>query len=222
MTELIPNNPISYQQQRPILFKHLDFVGDVLDVGCNAGANLNYLINNFNNVGFTMGLDYNEEAIAFAKKSLSHAKVCNLNNLVELETLIKNQSFDTIIIADVLEHILYPLDVVKILFSRLKPNGKIIISVPNTGYYTTLINFFLRKWPRNDRGIYDKTHIHFFFKRNLIELLPPNAHFKLINRTFKLVEHKSVFLDKVFIPIIPFIPFIRDFFTFQYIIQITK
>ena len=216
------NNPISYQLERPILFKHLEFVGDVLDVGCNAGANINFLKRNYDNVGFSMGLDYNDTAINVAKETLSIAQVCNFNDLEQLSTILSNKSFNTIIIADVLEHLLYPKQVVEILYSKLKPNGKIIISLPNTGYYATLFHFFRRKWPRNERGIYDKTHIQFFFKRNLQDIVPVSAEYKLINRTFKLVEYKSVFLDKIFIPIIPFIPIIRDFFTFQYILEIRK
>lgn len=216
------NNPISYQMARPILFEHLGFVGDVLDIGCNAGANLNYLQENFDTVSSTMGLDYNAEAIKEAKKNLTDAEVCNLNDLTSLKHVLRGKTFDTILIADVLEHILFPTDVVKILVKTLKPKGKIIISLPNTGYYTTLFYFFARKWPRNERGIYDKSHIHLFFKRNLIDVVPPNHQFKIINRTYKLLEHKTVFLDKVFVPIIPYIPIIRDFFTFQYIIEISK
>jgi len=215
-----PNNPISYQLHRPILFKNQNHIGDVLDIGCNAGANLIYLKNNFDTVGDTMGLDYNAEAIQEAQKHLSEARVCNFNDLKELENLLKNKQFDTIIVADVLEHLLYPAEVVEILTNTLKPNGKIIVSLPNTGYYTTLFYFFTRKWPKNTRGIYDKTHIQIFFKRNLGDIVPENASFKIVTRTYKLVEHKSVFLDKVFIPIIPFIPIIKDFFTFQYIIEI--
>lgn len=218
MTE--PNNPISYQLERPTLFKNLSFVGDVLDVGCNAGANVNYLKRNYSNVGFTMGLDYNESAIKAAKNIFAQADVCNFNDLEELNAILSSKSFDTIIVADVLEHLLYPAKVVDLLFSKLKPNGKIIISLPNTGYYATLFHFFRRKWPKNDRGIYDKTHIQIFLKRNLQDIVPKNAHFTIVNRTYKLLEYKSVFLDKVFIPIIPFIPVIRDFFTFQYIIEI--
>lgn len=221
MTNMDINNPISYQMERPLLFKHLNFVGDVLDIGCNAGANLNYLQKNFDSVGFTMGLDYNAEAIKHAKKTISSAHVCNLNDLSSLIEILENKTFDTIIIADVLEHVLFPSKIVKILTTKLNPNGRIIISLPNTGYYSTLLYFFLRKWPRNARGIYDKTHIQIFFKRNLSEIVPASYNFKIVNRTFKLLEYKTVLLDKVFIPIAPYLPFIRDFFTFQYIIEIT-
>lgn len=216
------NNPKSYQMPRPVLFEKLDFVGDVLDVGCNAGANLRYLLKEFDSTGLTMGLDYNPEAIKEAQLSLSKAEVCDFNNLIELERLLKNRRFDTIIVADVLEHLLYPEAVVSILVKTLNEKGKIIVSLPNTGYYATLFHFFARKWPKNDRGIYDKTHIQIFFKRNLQDVVPIGASFKIIKRTFRLLEYRAVFLDKIFIPIIPFIPILRDFFTFQYIIKITK
>jgi len=61
MTE--PNNPISYQLERPTLFKHLSFVGDVLDIGCNAGANVNYLKLPVDNVELSFNLPGNPKAV---------------------------------------------------------------------------------------------------------------------------------------------------------------
>lgn len=69
--------------------------------------------------------------------------------------------FDVVICADVLEHLLDPALVLRQLRERLVPGGKLIASLPNSG------NFYFRaivasgRFPKEDKGLFDRTHLHF-------------------------------------------------------------
>ncbi len=72
-----------------------------------------------------------------------------------------SERFDYILCADVLEHLLECPKVLVQLRSLLKPNGRLIVSVPNSG------NFYFRavvlsgRFPQDEKGLFDRTHIHF-------------------------------------------------------------
>ena len=73
----------------------------VLDVGCNDAYIGKY--SDPSNVFY--GLDYLPESVNKAKKTYKDAMLYDLNNLKDLPWGI---TFDTLIFADVLEHVLYP------------------------------------------------------------------------------------------------------------------
>jgi SAM-dependent methyltransferase/Tfp pilus assembly protein PilF len=98
--------------------------GLVLDLGCGTGTLADFY------KGFYSGVDISEVAIEAAKKTrrpevdFKQADICDYR-------IYDGCQFDTIVIAEVLEH----LDDDKELFDNVKrlltPNGRLIISVPN-------------------------------------------------------------------------------------------
>lgn len=106
-----------------------DIKGDVLEVGCGLGANINYILRNTRAQTYT-GIEPDKELAARALSSSTHnPKVKAIFNA----TLSDNwdKTFDTILYIDVLEHILD--DQEEILRARrfLRPNGNLIILVPS-------------------------------------------------------------------------------------------
>jgi SAM-dependent methyltransferase len=83
---------------------------------------------------------------------------------IEENSLIKsiNQKFDIILMMDVLEHCVHPVDVLKSLQKIIKPNGKIIITGPNVAYWAVRKDLLLGRWNYTDSGILDRTHLHFY------------------------------------------------------------
>ena len=54
----------------------------------------------------------------------------------------------------------------------LNQNGQIVICLPNVRHWSTFYHLYVRGiWPANDRGIFDKTHLHFFARRNILQLI---------------------------------------------------
>ena len=79
--------------------------------------------------------------------------------------------FDCIVFADVLEHLRDPWTVVRWGASLLATDGCIVVSVPNVGNLQTFWALLVRrKWPYKPVGIFDRTHLRFFTRRNLPDL----------------------------------------------------
>lgn len=85
--------------------------------------------------------------------------------------------FDVIICADVLEHLIDPWTVVDKIAKYLKPNGKLIVSIPNIREMKTMFALFFKADFKYDPagGILDKTHLRFFCKKNIRQLLTTPA-----------------------------------------------
>lgn len=92
---------------------------------------------------------------------------------IEKENLPFEESyFDAIVCGDVLEHLVDPWQVIKKLGVYLKPEGKIIVSVPNIRNYKALSKIIFKGDFAYDPhgGILDKTHLRFFCKKNVSQL----------------------------------------------------
>lgn len=78
--------------------------------------------------------------------------------------------FDLILCADVIEHLLEDAKVMVQLRSLLAPRGKLIVSVPNSGnlYFRAMI--LLGRFPQDEKGLFDRTHIHFRVWTGWLEL----------------------------------------------------
>jgi 2-polyprenyl-3-methyl-5-hydroxy-6-metoxy-1,4-benzoquinol methylase len=79
--------------------------------------------------------------------------------------------FDLIICGDVLEHLKDPARVLRGLRSLLKPEGKMIISVPNIAHAWIRFQVLLGRFEYTDRGILDRTHLHFYTRSSFRRFL---------------------------------------------------
>jgi len=84
--------------------------------------------------------------------------------------------FDLVICGDVLEHLQNPWAVKDKLLHWLKPGGFLLASIPNIREYKTVLKILLRgTFTYEEGGVMDKTHLRFFGKRNIIDLLGTNG-----------------------------------------------
>jgi len=70
--------------------------------------------------------------------------------------------FAFIVCADVLEHLCDPLGFLQQLRILLEPDGKLVASLPNSGHAYFRWNVLLGRFPAHDRGLFDRTHLHFY------------------------------------------------------------
>lgn len=70
--------------------------------------------------------------------------------------------FDFVLCGDVIEHLLDPLDFLIWLRELLKPGGCLIASLPNSGHLHFRLNVLCGRFPAHERGLFDRTHLHFF------------------------------------------------------------
>ena len=100
----------------------------MLDVGCGEG----YALSFFRNKGWQVkGLDFSSAGVN--SKNPICLDVLTTGDVFELlDTEIANaEKYDVVWLQNVLEHVIYPLDLLKSLRSLVKPNGIAVITVPN-------------------------------------------------------------------------------------------
>jgi methionine biosynthesis protein MetW len=80
--------------------------------------------------------------------------------------------FDAVLCADVLEHLPRPEETLAFLVGRLRAGGRAIVSLPNAGHWTMRRAVLRGRFPQEDFGLFDRTHLHWFTRagaRALIE-----------------------------------------------------
>lgn len=139
----------------------------VLDLGCSVGA-LGAAIKarqSANVVGVELVADYAREAEPRLDRTVT-------GDLVEvLAGAEPLGSFDCIIAADVLEHLVDPWQALGNAVGMLEPGGTVIVSLPNVRYYETFVALIRGSWPRRPSGIFDATHLRWFTRNDAVELL---------------------------------------------------
>ena len=103
---------------------------------------------------------------ALAQAGAQHCERMVVANL-DRELPLLEGPFDVIVYADVLEHLVNPLRVLFELDRRLAPEGFVIVSVPNIAHLYIRLLLLFGRFDYIDRGILDRTHLHFFTARSL-------------------------------------------------------
>ncbi|MEN9572121.1 MAG: hypothetical protein RL172_3352 [Bacteroidota bacterium] len=80
--------------------------------------------------------------------------------------------FDAVICGDVLEHLYNPWEVVSKLSGYLVKGGLLIVSVPNFSHFSVFWQLFVkRSFAYSSKGTFDKTHVRFFCKNDMRQLV---------------------------------------------------
>jgi 2-polyprenyl-3-methyl-5-hydroxy-6-metoxy-1,4-benzoquinol methylase len=147
---------------------------DVLDVGCGFATTSQFIQQRGNRV---VGIESNADAVAVARTRIGEVIES------DLQTLPKLGKFDAIIFADVLEHLAWPVGVLRKYADLLKPDGTVIVSLPNVGLWSVRLGLLFGGFRYQDSGVLDRTHLRFFTRRSAIEMLR-SAGYKPIRRTY--------------------------------------
>lgn len=71
-------------------------------------------------------------------------------------------SFDTVVCADILEHLREPHHVLRQVREVLAPTGVLVASLPNSGHLYFRLTVLSGRFPRHVKGLFDRTHLHFY------------------------------------------------------------
>lgn len=129
--------------------KHHPRPGHILDVGCAAGEFL-YVMSQHN--WQTTGVELSESAAQYARDKLG--LTVKLGTLIEAR--LPDNQFDVIVFWHVLEHVLDPKATLKEAARVLKPNGLLVLGLPNPDSIEAKL--FKGAW----RGWDQPRHLHLF------------------------------------------------------------
>jgi O-antigen biosynthesis protein len=156
--------------------KIIHFVGHnkvVLDVGCSEGLLSKKMKENDCSV---VGIEQDKEAAEIAKEYCQDLIIGDVET-IELNTKYENY-FDTLIFADILEHLKEPSDVLERFKKYLKDDGCLIISIPNISNWKIRLQMLLGNFEYNEYGILDNGHIRFFNEKSTKKMIN-NAGYKI-------------------------------------------
>ena len=171
--------PMDYSSEKPDSYykniRHdlLPLISDdakcILEVGCAEGMTGKELKKRSG--VFVAGIEADENAAKLAGNVLDDVIT---GDIEKIEIPYNPSSFDCIIFADVLEHLVDPLAALKKVNKVLKNDGTIIMSIPNVQFYGVVHQLIEGNWTYEREGILDETHLRFFTLKE-IEKLVKNA-----------------------------------------------
>lgn len=198
-----------------------DLVGegkDVLDVGCWKGDLGRALATNGCRVS---GVDFDEAAAAVAREAYDHVVVADLNT-TPLSACFPPASFDVIVFADVLEHVLEPARVLADAATLLREGGYVVLSIPNVTHGSVRLALLQGRWDYTEAGLLDRTHVRFFSRRGLVDLVSEAGYvMDELRSTVVDVLSREVVYDHDALPpaIIEWVRDQPDAMTFQFMVR---
>jgi len=152
---------------------------EVLDIGCGRGVLAEEMVQH----GCRMtGVD----VLAPAEVSPCLAQYIQAdlmaNGMTEVLLRLGNQRFDKILLLDIIEHLPDPAAILNDCRKLLRPGGQLIVSVPNVANISVRLMLLLGRFDYMERGILDRTHLRFFTRRTIRELLAAQG--------FSLLKHQ--------------------------------
>jgi 2-polyprenyl-3-methyl-5-hydroxy-6-metoxy-1,4-benzoquinol methylase len=199
-----------YDTFNPYIFAEVPEKIRVLDVGCATGL-LGKRLREEKGC-FVVGIELDEKMAQEARRHLNQVIIADLD-----EPFVLNSStFDVIVFSDILEHLKNPAGLLKKLEHNLSDDGFYLISVPNIAFIKVRFDLLLGKFDYNSRGgIMDETHLHFYTRKTLLDLLK-NVDFEAIFlRGYNLVKPRFFFL-KILGHLFPTV------FTIQFLVKAKK
>jgi len=136
----------------------------VLDIGCAAGAAGAWLRERFPQCEL-WGVEMDSGAASLARKHYQKVLEMPLEALDFAAHGLDPGYFDTLLLADVLEHLQNPWLALQRLRVLLNPDAQVLVSLPNARNLWLLNELAAGRWPYAAEGILDVTHLRFFTER---------------------------------------------------------
>ncbi len=184
-----------YSYIRPeIVFFVPQNIRTIIDIGCGQGTFLKSVKEKTR--AETWGVEVINE---IANRAKNQADKIILGRIEDTLDSIPDDYFDCITFNDVLEHLLEPSDVLKMIKPKLSDKGIIIASIPNVRYYSNLYELLIKKdWKYKDAGILDSTHLRFFTKKSMKRLFEEAGYNLIMQEGINKTHSKKFQLFNLF------------------------
>jgi glycosyltransferase involved in cell wall biosynthesis/2-polyprenyl-3-methyl-5-hydroxy-6-metoxy-1,4-benzoquinol methylase len=159
-----PTNPTSSECEL------LRLIGEnkrVLELGCGAGHMSQSIRNrSCEVVGIETDLEAGQKAAAFCQRVI----LADLDN-IDLDAELGADRFDVVVAADILGRLKNPARVLDGVKKFIRPNGYVVVSVPNVAHLSVRLSLLCGKFPYGESGLLDPTHLRFFTSASAQKLL---------------------------------------------------
>ena len=144
----------------------------ILDVGCGSGCvgekikELQKCVVDgveVDKVAYKMAVDYLD--------TVYNMPIDDEKNPVFKKFMSNPRKYDCIICADIIEHLVDPGRTVFNLSKKIKPKGKILISIPNISHIDVISGLIDGQFNYSKVGILDSTHIKFWTENSFYEFI---------------------------------------------------
>jgi len=145
---------------------------DVLDIGCGEGFLAAELAKHGNRV---TGIDDRQVPSEISK--LDRYYSADLEGGIEpVVQQLQGKRFDRVLLLDVLEHLRRPDRILQDCREVLKREGLLIVSLPNVANIAVRLMLLFGRFDYTERGILDKTHVHFYTRKTARRMLQENGY----------------------------------------------
>jgi len=132
--------------------------GKILDIGCGIGI---FLAEARNRGWSAYGFDISEFAVNYAKETLG---LGNVKKMDVQDIDYQKNSFDAITMFHVIEHVLYPKELIRRCYTLLKPGGILLLETPDISSRRAKID------GANWRYLKIPEHLNYFSLKTLLRL----------------------------------------------------
>lgn len=191
----------------------------VLDLGAATGA----LGRRLREAGCTVdGVERDPQAAAEARPA--YRRVLELDLEVgDLRERLPRAAYDVVVCADVLEHLRDPGRILDQVRELLAPEGRALLSIPNVGYAGVIAGLLRGEFKYRPTGLLDETHLRFFTRGSLLELLRAHGYSALSISPVRLdvqnTEFRDTALEELPLPVLRAVVALPDSLTYQFIVE---
>ncbi len=163
----VPIDPGDDNSSHAFALSMIGYNKSVLELGCATGYFTKVLVERGCNV---VGVELDPAAAEIAEKWADRVIVGNLDD-GDVWASLEDETFDVIVMGDVLEHLRDPLNSLRHAVRKLKPSGFVVTSLPNIAHGDVRMSLLKGDFRYRETGLLDRTHMRFFTLDSARELL---------------------------------------------------
>ncbi len=199
-----------FDNVNPYVLALIEKGNNYLEIGCGNG-NLAAVLRERNLFNKFYGIEIDETAARQAKGKFDVL----FNEDLDVFQFQKLPKFDSIVCADVLEHVVDPWTLFKKITQWITDNGSVIISLPNARHIRVWYSLVISgKFEYQESGLMDKGHLRFFTYQSIADMVSESGCY--IEKMERNITPRMRFFNALTLGVL------KDFITIQYIIRLKK